>query len=254
MRKPSWDDGTRHIGEVIPRVIRDIARAHEKEVKSKMTKAKRKSKFRATKKLVKKEYTEEEKACIANYVNRLKKKPIKAEFSKADNGRADLHFLGEDEALKGAKCCETFGTTDERLQELFLNQALVTSPGVVSSKGVDHDMLGRQGNNVLAMLNGIQPRDELEGMLAVQMIGVHNMAMESLRRAMIQDQTFEGRQTNVNYATKMVRTFMAQIEALMKYRTAGQQKIVVEHVHVNEGGQAIVGVVNQGGGGSNSRR
>jgi len=44
----------------------------------------------------------------------------------------------------------------------------------------------------------------------------------------------------------MLRTFIAQIEALKKYRTAGRQKMIVEHVHVNEGGQAIVGTVNQG--------
>jgi len=66
--------------------------------------------------------------------------------------------------------------------------------------------------------------------------------------AMLKGQTFEGKQSNVNYATKMLRTFMAQMEALKKYRTGGQQKMIVEHVHVNEGGQAIVGTVNQGGG------
>ena len=43
-------------------------------------------------------------------------------------------------------------------------------------------------------------------------------------------------------------------EALKKYRTGGQQKMVVEHVHVNEGGQAIVGTVNQGGGGNNKKQ
>jgi len=37
------------------------------------------------------------------------------------------------------------------------------------------------------------------------------------------------------------------IQNLQKIRTGGQQKMIVEHVHVNEGGQAIVGTVNQGG-------
>ena len=51
----------------------------------------------------------------------------------------------------------------------------------------------------------------------------------------------------MNVATKSLRTFAVQMEALKKYRTGDQQKMVVEHVHVNEGGQAIVGTVNQGG-------
>ena len=34
---------------------------------------------------------------------------------------------------------------------------------------------------------------------------------------------------------------------LKRYRTSGQQKVIVEHVTVNEGGLAIVGAVTQGG-------
>jgi hypothetical protein len=41
-----------------------------------------------------------------------------------------------------------------------------------------------------------------------------------------------------------------QMEALKRYRTGGQQKVTVEHVTVNDGGQAIVGAVTHGGGGS----
>ena len=82
------------------------------------------------------------------------------------------------------------------------------------------------------------------------MIGVHNLAMTAMGRAMIDGQTFEGRQASVNQSTKMLQTFTAQVETLKKYRTGGQQKVTVEHVHVGEGGQAIVGNVNQGGGGN----
>lgn len=41
------------------------------------------------------------------------------------------------------------------------------------------------------------------------------------------------------------------LEALKRYRTGGQQKVTVEHVTVNEGGQAIVGAVAHGGRGRN---
>jgi hypothetical protein len=42
---------------------------------------------------------------------------------------------------------------------------------------------------------------------------------------------------------KLARTFITQVEALKRHRTGGQQKVTVEHVHVHEGGQAIVGTV-----------
>ena len=58
----------------------------------------------------------------------------------------------------------------------------------------------------------------------------------------------EAKRANLNYATKLMQIFASQMEALKKYRTGGQQKMVVEHVHVNEGGQAVVGTVNVGSG------
>jgi Enolase, N-terminal domain len=46
---------------------------------------------------------------------------------------------------------------------------------------------------------------------------------------------------------KLARTFAAQVEALKRYRSGGEQTVRVEHVTVNEGGQAIVGTVTHGG-------
>jgi hypothetical protein len=40
---------------------------------------------------------------------------------------------------------------------------------------------------------------------------------------------------------------------LKRYRTGGQQKVTVEHVTVNQGGQALVGSVTQGGGGATKK-
>ena len=56
---------------------------------------------------------------------------------------------------------------------------------------------------------------------------------------------------------KLARTFAAQVEALKRYRTGGEQKVTVEHVTINEGGQAIVGNVSnsqaRGAGASENR-
>jgi hypothetical protein len=100
-----------------------------------------------------------------------------------------------------------------------------------------------------AALVGIGPKDELEGMLAAQMIASHNAAMECYRRAMIGEQTFEGRRESLSQANKLSRTYATLLEALNRHRGKGQQKVTVEHVHVHSGGQAIVGAVEQPGGG-----
>jgi hypothetical protein len=99
----------------------------------------------------------------------------------------------------------------------------------------------------LSLLAGISPNDEFEGMLAAQLVASHNAAMECHRRAMIAEQTFEGRRENLNQANKLSRTHATLLEALNRHRGKGQQKVTVEHVHVHSGGQAVVGNVEGGG-------
>lgn len=204
--------------------------------------------------LVKKEYTEQEQARIAKYLERVKREPVKVKNGPDEAGTPCLHLEATDRMLSDAKFMEAFGTSDRELQMFLLNQVVGTFRGYVLAEGFDNAKLDSYANNALAFLNGIQPRDEIEGMLAIQMIAVHNVAMETMKRAMITGQTFEGEEANINRATKMLRTFAAQMEALKRYRTGGQQKVIVEHVHVNEGGQAIVGAVSTGGRGCGDGR
>jgi len=107
----------------------------------------------------------------------------------------------------------------------------------------------KQYSATVAALIGIGPKDELEGMMAAQLIAAHNAAMECYRRAMIGEQSFEGRHENLAQANKLSRTYATLLEALNRHRGKGQQKVTVEHVHVHSGGQAVVGVVEAPGGG-----
>jgi hypothetical protein len=132
----------------------------------------------------------------------------------------------------------TFGTQDQQLQDRFLWEAANILP----------DFAVRQEqacNYVAAALRGITPRDWLEGMLGVQMVAVHSLAMELLRRAAFSAQTDLGVEVNVNRATKLLRMFTNMTETLSRYRGKVEQKMTVEHVHVYQGGQAIVGQVSQ---------
>src|ERR1700722_12969503 len=114
----------------------------------------------------------------------------------------------------------------------------------------------KQFSVTIAALAGIAPKDELEGMMAAQLVAAHNAAMECYRRAMIGEQTLEGRRENLAQANKLSRTYAALLEALNRHRGKGQQKVTVEHVHVHAGGQSVVGMVaarGQRGGGDASK-
>jgi hypothetical protein len=98
----------------------------------------------------------------------------------------------------------------------------------------------------------VQPKDGIEALLSAQMAATHEMAMTFLFRAALPTQDTETVTICNDRANKLMRTFTTQMEALNRYRGKGQQKVTVEHVTVNHGGQAVIGTVErpQGGGGN----
>ncbi|MGC2182074.1 MAG: hypothetical protein WA637_02200 [Terriglobales bacterium] len=140
------------------------------------------------------------------------------------------------DSISGLK--QFFGTNDQYASGELFRQVLSTIPNLDTNK------LDDRAQCVLPILHGLAPKDTLEGLLAAQMVGVHQLSMSFLARAVLQDQTFEGTDANVNRANKLLRTFMAQMEALDRHRGKITQPMVVGNVNVADGGQAIVGPVN----------
>jgi hypothetical protein len=138
------------------------------------------------------------------------------------------------------------GSNDDDFNNVLANQVI---QGLWLANA-DQDERERQMQAAISAMSGVKPQDELEGMLAAQMISTHSAAMECYRRAMIKDQTFEGRRECLSQANKLVRSYAALLEALDRHRGKGQPQVVrVERVTVQAGGQAIVGAVSHPGGG-----
>jgi hypothetical protein len=151
----------------------------------------------------------------------------------------------ESSAGKTADYSRRFGGSKSKEWNFALTYQVLNSMWV---EGLDEETLNSRINGAIGAMMCIRPKDELEGMIAAQLIASHNAAMECYRRAMLPNQTFEGRKENLNQANKLSRTHAALLEALNRHRGKGQQKVTVEHVHVHAGGQAVVGVVEGGGG------
>lgn len=168
------------------------------------------------------------------------KKDDKVTSIKTDkDGKIEAHIDGD-------KVISIFGIENESLVKQLAMQAMnASSINFVQQDGHQNKIVME---STLSMIESISPQNGLEAMLAVQMVSVHNIAMEMSGRAMLSEQTYEGVSENINRATKLMRTFTALMEALKRLRMGGKQTIQVQHVHVNEGGQAIVGDVKGGGG------
>jgi hypothetical protein len=100
-------------------------------------------------------------------------------------------------------------------------------------------------NAALALIEAANPKDEIEGALAVQMAATHSAAMSVLSRF----GGGGGSERRVvalgSAAARLLRAYTAQVEALRRLRGGGQQFVRVEHIHVHDGGQALVAAVSQ---------
>ena len=97
---------------------------------------------------------------------------------------------------------------------------------------------------MVSVVRGIEPRDQIETMLATQMAAIHNAIMTFTRR-LAHVENIPQQDSAERALNKLARTFVSQMEALKRYRTGGEQKVTVQHVSVSEGGQAIVGNITQ---------
>ena len=169
--------------------------------------------------------------------------PLELVVEETEDGGSILTLKCENEGLEKLHLLDSVGLASAHAANMLIDQLVLLYHS-------DFEQLkSSRINRAFAMLAELKPDGADETMLSAQMVGTHIAAMECLKRAMLPNQTFEGRELNWKYASKFTEIYAKQFAALDKKRRGGQQKVVVKHVHVNEGGQAIVGDVSTGGGG-----
>jgi hypothetical protein len=98
-------------------------------------------------------------------------------------------------------------------------------------------------NASLAFIEGAKPQDEVEWALVIQMACTHTAAMAVLSRLGGGHGPDRNIAIKASAASRLLRAYATQVEALRRLRNGGSQFVRVEHVHVNEGGQAVIGNV-----------
>lgn len=189
-----------------------------------------KTETRSIQKNTKKELSKLEQDALEKWRKRDKERvgPVKFEETK------DKKLTPKEKEFSkfGPQMMETTGSPDIDFFQTLLSQATSTL-----SIGENEE----KANFIAAFMHGLKPRDETEGILITQMLGTHNLIMEYMRRAMIPEQYLEAADDYTNRAYKLMNIFLKQIETLERYRgKTAQQKVIVEHVHIHEGGQAVV--------------
>lgn len=104
-----------------------------------------------------------------------------------------------------------------------------------------------QANAGLAFVANQNPRNEREAMIASQIFMVHSAMMEHARRLALAE-TIAQMEYAERAMSRLSKLTLSLMEGLNKEQHGSTQRVVVEHVNVHSGGQAIVGEVNVEGG------
>ena len=172
----------------------------------------------------------------------VRQQPVRVKLQRVTASVAENHPPdGDSAAAWWARLKAALGTasTDFVRASLFQLQTAAQLPcSGISEMGV---------NAALAIIEALEPRDEIEGVRAVQMACTHCAALSVLARFA----GGGGSERRVialgTTAARLLKAFTLQEEALRRRRGGNQQHVRVEHVHVNEGGQAIIGNVKAHG-------
>jgi hypothetical protein len=189
--------------------------------------------------------TPQERTAVDAYFSRKKDAIPCPQFkvSEGEDGLREVKMDHGDPSLGYVVLAQALGATDPVFVEQLVCQLSGSVPKSLSaSEGL---------NFLLSVVNAIGPKNEIESLLAAQMAAVHAATMHAAAR-LSSATNLKQLDSAERALNKLARTFAAQLEALKRYRTGGERKVTVEHVHVHQGGQAIVGHVEQtveGGGG-----
>lgn len=143
-----------------------------------------------------------------------------------------------------ARLCEATGFTDESNGLSFIHSIVIALSNQQESLSKEKwiEMFNQFGN----LLRELKPQDAVEGLLASQAIVCQEKAFSLIHQSSIQKNVEWARQHS-QFANKLLARSQAALDSLIKYRRGGQQKVVVEHVHVEAGGKAAFGTFHTGG-------
>ena len=120
------------------------------------------------------------------------------------------------------------------------------NPNMISVVASEHrlDLAACVGSRVaesaIDAAQSAQAGNSLEKMLCHQMAAIHRAAMKLIARSLdMHEEPIEMARLS-NAAARAMQVYQEGILTLQKLRTGGKQTVVVQHVQVSEGGQAVI--------------
>jgi len=185
-----------------------------------------------------------EKQEIVAATGRQNQRPprVAIDIRQPENGAVAISPTHSDGSGWQTRLKDALGTSSNRFVDVELARLMTIfrdRAGVIDAGAV---------NAALAVIDGLKPQNEIEATLAVQIAVTHALVMKfSARLYSDSTETIPQQDSAALTLSRLQRAFTTQMDSLSNMRRGGRQKMVVEHVHVYPGGQAIVGNVTHRG-------
>jgi hypothetical protein len=171
-------------------------------------------------------------------------KPVKVTLTKKPDGGNSIGIAGDCEAQGLLKLQKTFAAVTMDPVNARANELLK----YMASVGTDTT---DRYNAALSFIESMEPQNQVEVLLLVQMYVTHDAAIRALSQ-LGSAEWVPHVQTFGNLATKLLRTSQGQMDTLARMRRGGEQ--IVRHIHVdNRGGQAVIAENLNTGGAKNGK-
>lgn len=118
------------------------------------------------------------------------------------------------------------------------------------SKEERANIVTEKRSDIEGFIKSLDTSEVLKTMLATQMLEVYEHQQRVSAQARLSTNP-QQQQYYLNNLTKLSNVFIQQIGLMQKLTGQGQQKVTVEHVHIHNGGQAVIGKIettSNGGG------
>ncbi len=160
--------------------------------------------------------------------------PIEFAKSKEKEQGFDIRITSKEGEIKQLVFEKTFevmtGVKDQNLSSYILSETAVS----LSNTIIDQN----KALNIAAQsLHNMEPQDIFEAQLCSQALALYHHGMRYLTLGM---ESEKHKDYYSNTAIKLLRLHNETIDAINKHRRGGEQKLIVQHVQVNDGGKAVV--------------
>lgn len=174
---------------------------------------------------------------------------------KKSMGKCPVSIKVEDDKFQDVTFAEPYNSMPDPFLSLLKDltatqdsdiarEILVTGTLAMPNNKCNRDKI----NVMLQALANSAPADAVEARLCMQTTVLYAQGMQYIANAE-QVEHLPLKEFYMKNAIKLLRLHNETIEAVNRHHRGGEQRVMVQHVYVNEGSQAIVGTVLNGGGG-----